>query len=202
MSANCHYKTLGISKTATVDEVKAAFRKLSLNCHPDVAEGGATHQNVEAFKRISEAHSVLSSPTKRIQYDRKMQEASMWRPNHPRGYDGGAYGGGGFRRPPNNFSGGSGSSSSGISLKSMLHPRYMLFLGVGFASVFMIGSSHLSGSNSSDRRRLGSSTDMVEAWLNPATGNYEQPAPWDPAYRKLNPTLQLVPREQVKRRHI
>ena len=192
---SCHYKTLGVSKTATVEEIKSAFRKLSLNTHPDVAEGGASHTNVEAFKRISEAHSVLSNPGKRLQYDRQVQEASMWRPN-PRSYEGG----GGFQHPPNSFSG--RGSTSGMSLKSALHPRYILWLGVGFFSVLMLGSSQLSGSNNPDRRRMTSSTDMVEAWLNPETGKYEQPAPWDPVYRKLNPTLQLVPREQVKRRHI
>jgi len=38
---------------------------------------------------------------------------------------------------------------------------------------------------------------LVEAWKNPHTGRWEKPRPWDPVYQKLQPTLQLVPRNEV-----
>jgi hypothetical protein len=41
---------------------------------------------------------------------------------------------------------------------------------------------------------------MVEAWRNPITEQWEQAAPWDPTYRRLKPTLELVPREMVRSR--
>jgi molecular chaperone DnaJ len=59
-----YYKTLGIEKTATAEEVKAAFRRLALEHHPD--RGG----NAEKFKEANEAYQVLSDASKRSQYDR------------------------------------------------------------------------------------------------------------------------------------
>ena len=86
-----HYETLGVSKTATQKDIKAAFRKLSLATHPDVATTGTTKGNTELFRKISEANSILGNPNKRLQYDRELQEAAMWRtPNQHswRGSDG------------------------------------------------------------------------------------------------------------------
>ena len=59
-----YYKTLGIDKSATAEEVKAAFRRLALEHHPD--RGG----NAEKFKEANEAYQVLSDASKRAQYDR------------------------------------------------------------------------------------------------------------------------------------
>ena len=59
-----YYKTLGIEKNATAEEVKAAFRRLALEHHPD--RGG----NPEKFKEANEAYQVLSDANKRSQYDR------------------------------------------------------------------------------------------------------------------------------------
>ena len=61
-----YYEVLGVSKTATDEEIKRAFRKLAKQYHPDVnKEEGAA----EKFKEIGEAYSVLSDPNKRRQYD-------------------------------------------------------------------------------------------------------------------------------------
>ena len=61
-----YYKTLGIEKNASDEEIKRAFRKLAKQYHPDVnKEEGAQ----EKFKEIGEAYSVLSDPNKRRQYD-------------------------------------------------------------------------------------------------------------------------------------
>jgi DnaJ-class molecular chaperone len=58
-----HYETLGISRDASEQDIKKAFRKLASKHHPD--KGG----DQEQFKRIQGAYEVLSDPDKRAQYD-------------------------------------------------------------------------------------------------------------------------------------
>ncbi|HIK19605.1 MAG TPA: DnaJ domain-containing protein [Synechococcus sp. M44_DOE_062] len=62
-----YYKILGVSKTATADEVKQAYRRLARKYHPDVNPNDKTAE--EKFKDINEAYEVLSDPGKRRQYD-------------------------------------------------------------------------------------------------------------------------------------
>lgn len=62
-----YYKSLGVSKEATDDEIRKAFRKLARQYHPDVAKNKA--QAEEKFKEINEAYEVLSDPEKRKKYD-------------------------------------------------------------------------------------------------------------------------------------
>jgi curved DNA-binding protein len=78
-----YYETLGVSKTASEDEIKSAFRKLARKYHPDVAKDKKAAE--EKFKQINEAYEVLSDPEKRRKYD---QLGENW--NQP----------GGFQRPP------------------------------------------------------------------------------------------------------
>jgi molecular chaperone DnaJ len=62
--ANDYYQLLGVSKGASDDEIKKAYRKLAHKHHPDKAGG-----NEAKFKEINEAYKVLSDKTKRSQYD-------------------------------------------------------------------------------------------------------------------------------------
>jgi len=65
--AEDYYKTLGIEKTASADDIKKAYRKLALKYHPD--RNPDNKEAEEKFKRISEAYAVLSDAEKRKQYD-------------------------------------------------------------------------------------------------------------------------------------
>lgn len=62
-----YYKVLGVSKTATQDEIKKAYRKLAVKYHPDKTKGNK--ESEEKFKEINEANEVLSDPEKRKKYD-------------------------------------------------------------------------------------------------------------------------------------
>lgn len=62
-----YYKILGVSKNASEDEIKKAFRKIARNNHPDTNPGDAAA--VARFKEASEANSVLGDPSKRKEYD-------------------------------------------------------------------------------------------------------------------------------------
>jgi curved DNA-binding protein len=113
-----YYETLGVSKTATDDEIKKAFRKLARKYHPDVNKDKATAE--EKFKQLNEAYEVLGDPEKRKKYDELganwnqpggFQPPPGWDAQHP---------GGGFRR----YGGGDGG---GVEFE---------FGGTGFSDFF------------------------------------------------------------------
>ncbi len=62
-----YYEVLGVSKTASADEIKKSYRKLALKHHPDRNKGNKEAE--ERFKEAAEAYAVLSDPQKRAQYD-------------------------------------------------------------------------------------------------------------------------------------
>ncbi len=62
------YAVLGVSKTASADEIKKAYRDAAFKYHPDRNPGDADAE--EKFKKINSAYAVLSDPSQRAQYDR------------------------------------------------------------------------------------------------------------------------------------
>src|SRR4030042_4428707 len=66
--AKDYYHIWGVSRNASEDEIKKAYRKLALQYHPDRNPGKEAWAN-EKFKEINEAYSVLGDPDKRRQYD-------------------------------------------------------------------------------------------------------------------------------------
>ena len=94
--AKNYYDILGVSKTATDDEIKKAYRQLAKKYHPDLNPGNA--EAAEKLKEVNQAFSVLSDKTKRQNYDAYGDE------NGPQGFGGGA-GGGGFSGFGSSFGG-------------------------------------------------------------------------------------------------
>ena len=80
-----YYEVLGVSKTATEDELKKAFRKLAKQYHPD-ANPNNKEEAEKKFKEINEAYETLSDPQKRKMYD-------QFGPDGPQGFGGGGTGG-------------------------------------------------------------------------------------------------------------
>ena len=104
--AKDYYEILGVSKTATSDEIKAAYRKLAKQYHPDLHPGDKA--NAEKFKEINEANAVLSDEQKRKQYDFEQAHPGMGGGNPFGGFSGFSSGGmGGFEDIINSMFGGS-----------------------------------------------------------------------------------------------
>lgn len=101
MDYHDYYKTMGVARDATQDEIKRAYRKLARKYHPDVTDDPAGEKR---FKEIGEAYAVLKDPEKRAAYD---QLGADWQA----GQD--------FRPPPGwnegfEFSGTGGAGSAGF----------------------------------------------------------------------------------------
>ena len=85
-----YYEVLGVSKDASSDDLKKAYRKLAKQYHPDMNPGDKTAET--KFKEVNEAYEVLNDPAKRQRYD-QFGHAGV-DPSY--GGGGAGYGGGGF----------------------------------------------------------------------------------------------------------
>lgn len=88
MSKRDYYEVLGVSKSASADEIKKAYRKVAMKYHPDKNPGDAEAE--EKFKEAAEAYEVLSNAEKKARYD-QFGHAGMG------GAASGGFGGGGMR---------------------------------------------------------------------------------------------------------
>ncbi len=101
MDKRDYYEVLGVAKTASKDEIKKAYRKLSKKYHPDInKDAGADEQ----FKEVKEAYEVLSDDQKRAHYD----QFGHTDPNQGFGGGAGDFGGFGFEDIFSSFFGGGG----------------------------------------------------------------------------------------------
>ena len=79
-----YYATLGVPRTATEKEIKAAFRKLARKHHPDVNQG--SKESEARFKELTEAYEVLGDPEKRKTYDELGSQPQSFGAGFPPGY--------------------------------------------------------------------------------------------------------------------
>ena len=169
-----------------MEEIKAAFRKLSKETHPDVA---GTSAHTERFKEVSQAASVLTNKTKKEAYDIRLQRplGGHWGPQYT--------GEGGAARAAR-AQGPRATTGFQIFMQTIFRPRNMV---LGSIAIYTTVTTvrEVFGLNEAP---IQTHRQMVQAWKNPLTGEWEQPAPWDPTYRRLKPRLTLVPREEVKTR--
>mmetsp|Transcript_15441 Transcript_15441/g.23254 ORF Transcript_15441/g.23254 Transcript_15441/m.23254 type:complete len:204 (-) Transcript_15441:1668-2279(-) len=196
-----HYETLNVSPTATKDEIKKSFHKLSLKYHPDLQKSAAT-TNSELFKQISSAYTTLSDDVQRQRYDLELDEWKKF---------------GRHRRPQHPGNGGPGSGNTDIFgnrrsqssygkfhiLEGIYKPKNMIIgLTLGLVAVSTVKSvlgikddvkHSQKASIVGDGRK-----ELVEAWKNPKTGQWEQPAPWSKSFQKLNPKIHMVNRADVR----
>lgn len=99
------YKELGVSSSASAEEIKKAYRKLARDNHPDANPGDTKAE--ERFKLVSEAHSVLADPAKRKEYDEARRLFASG------GFGRGGGGGGGYNPNSGGFGGGGQSFDVG-----------------------------------------------------------------------------------------
>ena len=105
MSDRDYYQVLGVSKSASADEIKKSYRKLAKQYHPDANQDDKSAQ--AKFSEITEAYEVLSDSDKRAKYD---QYGQHWNKVQ------GGPGGGGF----NPFGGGGGGGAAGFDFEDLL----------------------------------------------------------------------------------
>ena len=203
--SKCYYASLNVPKDAPLEDIKASFRKMSKETHPDVATQGCPERNAERFKEISNAYQTLSNPKERRRYDLEQQDQHWYR-NRQSGsgsggfgsYNSGPYANSNMRPPPQ------GPKATGVYavLETMFKPRnFVMGVTIGICTSVVYQFFFIKD----DPKKLmhhhrHHASQLVEAWKNPKTGRWEQAAPWDPIYQRLKPTLEMVPREQVQKR--
>ncbi|AQP53029.1 molecular chaperone DnaJ [Vagococcus penaei] len=131
MAKRDFYDVLGVSKTASEDEIKKAYRKLSKKYHPDINKEADAENK---FKEISEAFEVLSDPQKRAAYDQYGHSSTDPNFGAGGGFGGGFsdFGGGGFGGFEDIFEsffgGGGGRSNSATAARQGSDLQYTLDL--------------------------------------------------------------------------
>lgn len=129
MSKRDYYEVLGVSKSASADEIKKAYRKLALQYHPDRNPGDAAAE--EKFKEAAEAYDVLSNEDKKARYDR-FGHAGM---------SGAAGGGGGF-------------GGGGMNMDDIFSHFGDIFGGGGFGDMFGGGGGGRAQTNRGSNLRV------------------------------------------------
>lgn len=76
MNTRTHYEVLGVAKTATVEEIKKAYRTLAVKIHPDKGEEKDREKNKKEFCMVHDAYELLMDTVKRAEYDKSLAAES------------------------------------------------------------------------------------------------------------------------------
>ncbi len=145
-----YYKILGVSKSASQDELKKAYRKLAVKYHPDKNEGDKAAE--DKFKEIGEAYEVLKDPEKRKKYD---QLGANWKQYENAGYNNRNYG-------YSNFAGSNPGGGSSFYYEGDLGDIFGSS-GEGFSDFFKSffgGGGSRAGSEFSSQQRAFKGSDL------------------------------------------
>src|SRR5262245_40708978 len=139
-----YYKTLGVKRTATQEEIRKAYRRLARKYHPDLNPGDKSSE--EKFKHLSEAYDVLSDPKKREVYDK------FWTYNENIRDSARGPAGAGFDFDWSAFTGGAGAGSSGAGAGTNAGAGGASFRDI-FSELFGGGAKGASAQSRSQPRR-------------------------------------------------
>ena len=136
------YDLLGVSKTATADEIKKAYRKLARTLHPDV---NPDKKAAEKFKSVTAAYELLSDSEKRRRFDAGEIDAE----GNPTPFGGGFSGNSGF----NGFGSGNNRYAHNINPEDLASMFGGGFGGFDFSDLFGMGRNHAHSGTHSDTYR-------------------------------------------------
>jgi len=150
-----YYKMLGVSKNATEDDIKKAYRKLAKQYHPDANKNNP--EATEKFKEIGEAYEVLKNPEKRSRYD---QLGSNWKAYSRAGGPGAGWPGGAQWQSAGPGGGSYNYSGSGFDFGDLgggFSDFFEMFFGKGSDARFQDFSSTYgqAGSGTKQNQRTG-----------------------------------------------
>lgn len=153
-----YYQILGISKTATADEIKKAYRKLALQYHPDRNKGKEAEGK---FKEVTKAYEVLSDASKRQTYDQF--GAAAFEQGGPTGQGpfgaGGPFGGFGGQQGPFTYTYTNGGGAQGFD-----------FGGGGFSDPFEIFEQFFGGGNPFGRTQRRTTYSLTISFMEAVNG--------------------------------
>src|SRR6056297_288719 len=121
MAKRDYYEVLGLSKGASADEIKKAYRQKAKELHPDRNKDNP--ESERQFKEAGEAYDILKDPEKKAAYDRFGHAA----------FEGGMGGGGGGPRPGGGFGGGPGQGDFASAFSDVFDDLFGDFMGGGRA---------------------------------------------------------------------
>ncbi|CAJ1947678.1 unnamed protein product [Sphenostylis stenocarpa] len=160
-----HYKILGLHRTATKEEIKAAFKKLAFQFHPDMHSQSPRTVRENAtirFKQVSEAYEVLMDDRKRANYNFRRSSGSGGGNNHYSQYSYG-YSRSGSRHDYKPRSAGGGGLASNFELALRILTARSSILYLGFTAAILGGIVVIDSSGESLWRMKNSGKSFEEA---------------------------------------
>ena len=176
-----YHRVLRISRNASKEDVKRAYRQLAKELHPDL------NKSLDAparFKAVQEAHDILMDDARRA-------AAAM----DVNGADSGARGSGWKNRTAQQAAEDAARRHQARDLhrtlswfELLVHPRILLGVFPVLIGIYFLLNPY--------SRRAPDKQEIL-AWFNPGTKRWETPAPWDATFKALNPELKKIERSFV-----